>query len=392
MSTSSAAVAQTPDSGIRLIESQAGLDALVRELADAPLVAVDTEAASFHRYRDRIYLLQVSTADTTAVVDPLAVKDLSAFGRVLADPAVEIVFHDADYDLRLFDLEYSFRATHLFDTRVAAQLLNEPGIGLAALLEKYLGMKVDKRFQRADWSARPLSPEMLAYAATDTRHLPELRAIMADRLTAAGRLSWAEEEFALLERIKWGPAADDEPGFLKLKGAKALRGKQLAVLREVFQWREGLAKRLDKAAFRILNNEPMLAIAKDQPADEEQLKAIKGVSADLAERRGKEILRAVERATALPEAKWPKLERPARRTPDPAFEARVDRLKAVRNTLAKKLDLAPGVLCPNGTLEAIARVNPKEEKELAKVEGLRRWQRENFGAELLAAVAEPAEK
>ena len=110
------------------------------------------------------------------------------------------MFHDADYDLRLLDREYGFRATNLFDTRIAAQLLNEPGVGLAALLERYLGVRLDKRFQRADWSARPLSPGMLEYAAADTRHLPELRDILRGQLRERGRLTWAEEEFGLLRR------------------------------------------------------------------------------------------------------------------------------------------------------------------------------------------------
>ncbi len=112
------------------------------------------------------------------MVDPLAVTSLAPLAAALADPEVEIVFHDADYDLRLLDLEYGFGINNLFDTRIAAQLLNEPGVGLAALLEKYLGVKLDKRYQRADWSARPLSPEMLEYAAADTHHLPTLRDLL----------------------------------------------------------------------------------------------------------------------------------------------------------------------------------------------------------------------
>jgi ribonuclease D len=133
-----------------LIETAADLEALIERLRREPLLAVDTEAASFHRYHDRVYLLQISSRSETAVVDPLAVGGLAAFAEVLADPAIEIVFHDADYDLRLLDREYGFGATSLFDTRIAAQLLNEPGIGLAALLEKYLDVRLDKRFQRAD--------------------------------------------------------------------------------------------------------------------------------------------------------------------------------------------------------------------------------------------------
>ena len=192
--------------GVPLIESQTDLEALFARLRGAPLLAVDTEAASFHRFIDRVYLLQISSRDETAVVDPLAVESLAPLALVLADPEVEIVFHDADYDLRLLDREYGFRATGVFDTRIAAQLLNEPGVGLAALLEKYMGVRLDKRFQRADWSARPLSPEMLEYAASDTRYLPALRDILRAQLEARGRLGWAAEEFALLDDIRWSSA------------------------------------------------------------------------------------------------------------------------------------------------------------------------------------------
>ena len=190
---------------VPLIRSQPDLEALVTRLRGAPLLAVDTEAASFHRYTDRVYLLQVSSRDETAVVDPLAVESLAPFADILADPSIEIVFHDADYDLRLLDREYGYRATSIFDTRIAAQLLNEAGVGLAALLEKYLGVRLDKRFQRADWSARPLSPEMLEYAASDTRHLPRLRDILKGQLEERGRLGWAEEEFRQLDDIRWSP-------------------------------------------------------------------------------------------------------------------------------------------------------------------------------------------
>lgn len=379
-----------PD-GVRLIETQADFDRFFAGIAGEPLLAVDTEAASFHRYRDRIYLIQLSTRDETAVVDPLAVDDLADLGRMLGDPAVEIAFHDADYDLRLLDRDYGFQANHLFDTRIAAQLLNEPGIGLAALLEKYLGIKLDKRFQRADWSARPLSAGMLAYAAADTRYLAELRDIMRTRLEEMGRLAWAEEEFALLEGVRWSTATDGEPGFLRIKGAKALRGRALAILREVYEWREEIARRSDKAAFRIMNNEPMLAIAKAPPKDVEALKAIPGIGSELVQRRGRSLLTAIERALELPESKWPKVERPPRRQPDPAFEARLERLKAVRNREAERLQLAPGVACPNGTLEAIARAMPRTRDELGALPEIRRWQIEALGKALLAAARDPAQ-
>jgi ribonuclease D len=375
---------------IRLIQNQAELERLFDRLRAEPLLAVDTEAASFHRYRDRVYLLQLSSRQETAVVDPLAVTSLAPLGAVLADPNIEIVFHDADYDLRLLSQEYGFRGANLFDTRIAAQLLNEPGVGLAALLEKYLGVRLDKRYQRADWSARPLTAEMLEYAAADTRHLPVLRDLLRDRLRELGRLEWAEEEFELLTAARRSAPEPNEPGYLRIKGAKALNGRAQAVLRELFQWREEVARRTDKAAFRILNNEPMLFMAKSPPTELAGLKAMRGVGQEQADRRGKEILAAVQRALDIPDRDLPRIDRPLRRQPDAAYEARLERLKAARNVLATRYDLAPGVLCPNGVLEAIARVNPATLEQMAEIKELRRWQVREIGGSLLAAVQQPA--
>jgi ribonuclease D len=308
----------------------------------------------------------------------------------LADPRVEIVFHDADYDLRLLENEYGFRASNLFDTRIAAQLLNEPGIGLAALLEKYVAVRLDKRFQRADWSARPLTREMLEYAASDTRYLPTLRDVLRERLQATGRLEWAQEEFDLLSAAQRLVTEPDEPGFLRIKGAKALKGRSLAILRELYEWREQIARRSDKAAFRILNNEPLLFMAKSPPRDVVDLKAIRGISPEQVDRRGKEILAAIQRGLDLPERDLPRVERPIRRPPDAALDARLEQLKAVRNTLAQRYDLPPGVLCPNGVLETIARVNPTTLNEMAEIRELRRWQLREIGTGLLAALQQPA--
>ncbi len=375
---------------IRLIDSQAELDRVLQELAAEPLLAVDTEAASFHRYVDRVYLLQLSSRTLTVVVDPLAATNLTRFGELLADRGIEIVFHDADYDLRLLEREFGFAATNVFDTRIAAQLLNEPGIGLAALLEKYFGLKVDKRFQRADWSARPLSAGMLEYAASDTHYLPALRDILRERLAEMGRLGWAEEEFALLERVRWAtPSDQDEPAWLRMKGAKALRPRQMAILRELVEWRDSVAKRLDRAAFRVMGNEPMFVMAKTPPADLDELARVPGIGREGVERRGAEILAAVQRGVQLPESELPRLERPARRQVDPEFDARLERLKGVRNAQAARLDLAPGVLCPNGTLEAIVRAMPTTLDELRAVPFVRRWQVDTVGDALLAALRTP---
>ena len=350
-----------------------------------PLVAVDTEAASFHKYLDRIYLVQLSTTTHTAIIDPLAVADLTAVGDLLADRVVEKVFHDADYDLRILDRDYRFRAVSLFDTRIAAQLAGEPAIGLAALLEKYVGVKLSKAHQRADWSQRPVPPEMLAYAADDTRHLPALREALRIRLRELGRLSWAEEEFGPLEALRW-TGANAADGYLRIKGARTLTDRQLGALRELYRWREELGAQQDRATFRIIGNDALLAVSRTLPRTAVALAQTAGVPPVLAARHGTELIACVHRALALDEEALPRIERSARTRKDPAFDARVDRLKAVRNRVAKEMGLDPGVLCGRGTLELIARARPKDRAGLAQVGGLRRWQINVLGDAMLATL------
>lgn len=372
------------DSYVARPEALAELIAAVRR---APRIAVDTEAASFHRYRDRIYLIQISTADRTALIDPLALTDLSPVGAVLADPGIEKTFHDADYDLRVLDRDYGFRATRLFDTRIAAQLAGEPAIGLAALLEKYAGVKLAKEHQKADWSQRPLPPPMLAYAAEDTRHLLALRDALELLLRELGRFEWAREEFTRLEGLRWtGVAEGDTDGYLRVKGAKGLPARALAVFRELHRWRETVAQRDDKAPFRVIGNDSLLAISKAMPQAVEDLAKLKDVPASLARRHGAALLEAVSRARALPESDLPRLERSARPPKDPEFDGRVERLKALRNRVAAELKIDAGVLCGRTTLEAVARARPNNRAGLAQVAELRRWQGDVLGDAMLEAL------
>jgi ribonuclease D len=379
---------------VSYIRTPEALAEAIAALSREPLVAADTEAASFHRYRDRIFLIQLSSPSRTVIIDPLAVTDLTPVGRLLADPKVEKIFHDADYDLRTLDRDYGFRARRLFDTRIAAQFAGEPAVGLAALLEKYVGVKLAKEHQKADWSRRPLPPAMLAYAAADTAHLPALRAQLRTRLTALGRLAWAEEEFTRLEDLRWtaggGPegsgAAD---GFLRVKGSKALPPRHLAALRELYGWREGLAAEQDRATFRIIGNDALLGVAKALPRTPADLSTISALPPALAARHGAALLDAVGRALSLPESELPRVERAPRQPRDAALEARVERLKAARNRSAAELGIEPGVLCGRTTLEAVARAapSPNDRAGLSRIGELRRWQIEAFGDALLAALS-----
>ena len=357
-------------------------------IAGTRAIALDTEGASFHRFVDRIYLLQLSTAEQSAIIDPIPTGALPELGRLVEDPAVEVVFHDADYDLRLLHQDYGWRVSNIFDTRIAAQLLGIKAFGLAALLERYFGLKLDKKHQRADWSMRPLTKDMLDYAAQDTLHLLELRTLLKGELERLGRWSWAAEEFARLEGTQWAPE-DPAQGFFKLKGARDLTRRELALLRELVPWRDGVARELDRSTFRVVSNEVLLEIARQAPATREGLGAIKGMPRGMLESRGAEVLALVKRGLAVPEGELPRFPRAARWERDPEFDDRVARVKAVRDAAASRLDVDPGVLCSRERLETIARRNPGTVEELAELTELRRWQIAEMGAEFVRALGRP---
>lgn len=372
------------------LDSVSAVEKLTTAIAGAREIALDTEGASFHRFVDRIYLLQLSTRDTHAVIDPLPIGRPAGLGALLEDPSVEVVFHDADYDLRLLEQDYGWKIRHIFDTRIAAQLLGYTAFGLAALLERFFSVKLDKKHQRADWSMRPLTADMLNYAAQDTRYLLELKDMMSAELERMGRMAWAREEFALLEGTRW---ADEEPGmgFLKLKGARDLNRRELAVLRELVPWRDGVARQLDRATFRVIGNEQLLDIARTYPSTRDALAKLKGMPRGILDQRGGELLDAVTRGLAVPESELPRFPKAARWDRDADFDARVSALKTARDHAAKRLTLDAGVLCSRDRMEAVARRNPTSVEEVLEVTELRRWQANEL-AEAFVAALEPHRK
>ncbi|HEX6308184.1 MAG TPA: HRDC domain-containing protein [Longimicrobiales bacterium] len=369
------------------ITNEIDVEKVAAALGREPLFAADTEAAGYHRYHDRICLLQISTRDQTFLIDTLSVRDLSTLAPLFADGKHEVVLHDADYDLRLLARDHDIRIGGLFDTKLAAQLLGEPAFGLGALVEKYLGRRLDKKHQRADWAQRPLPPEMLAYAAEDTMHLPALRDRLRTELESAGRIHWAIEEFEIREQTRWDAAQTNGAGYLRLKNTRDLTPRQLAALRELHDWREEVAARRDVATFRVVGNEMLIAAARALPRDVRDLARTQGVPGSIVDRYGVEMVAAVNRALALRETELPRRERgPRRPPPDAEFDARVEKLKKVRDAAADALGLDRGFLMPRQQLEAIARQRPGDESELMEVADMRRWQIEALGRQLLAAL------
>lgn len=369
-----------------LITTAQALETCLARLVKEPVIALDTEASSFHRYKESVCLIQISTRQHTFLIDPLSIKDLAPLGTLLVLKGKEVVIHDADYDLRILARHHGIRVENVFDTLVAAELLNEPEIGLAALLMKYQGIKVDKKFQKADWSKRPLPKDMLDYAAGDTSHLIALRDILEAKLKHTHRWSWAEEEFSLLTDAPFNAPVNEEPLFLRLKGAKMLKPAQLAILREVHAWREGVAEQQDRASFMILGNDILLSLATDPPTSVKDIGVRKGVNERMLENHGRRILAAVKKGQELPKEQWPRLERPKRWDRDNDYEDRLKRLKQTRDTLMKEFDLRPGIVAANQLLMDIARTLPGDLDALKALPGMRRYQVEHFGSALLKAL------
>ena len=367
------------------LDGKEAVERFIASIANTRAIALDTEGASFHRFIDRIYLLQLSTREASAILDPLTIGVSEGLGRLLESRAVEVVFHDADYDLRLLHQDYGWRVTNIFDTRVAAQLLGIRAFGLAALLERFFEVKLDKKHQRADWSMRPLTASMLEYAAQDTEYLLDLRDRLGNELAKLDRSSWAAEEFARLEGTRW-EAEDGREAFLRVKGARDLTRRQLAILRELVIWRDDLARSLDRATFRVVSNETLLEIARLAPNGRPQLSGVKGMPRGILESRSGEILAGVERGLAVPEAQLPRFPRAQRWERDADFDDIVARLKTVRDAAAARLDLDPGVLCPRERLEAVARRRPRSVEELTEIPDLRRWQIEQLGEDFIRAL------
>ena len=370
---------------VPILTTTAAVAALAAELAGQEAVAVDLEADSMHRYRERVCLVQISTREQTVLIDPLAGAELAPLAPLLADPAVRKIFHAADYDLRSLYRDFRLEVRGLFDTMVSAQLLGEEKIGLADVLGRHFGVTLDKRFQRADWSLRPLTAEMIAYAAEDTRHLHRLAALFEARLRETGRLDWAREEFALLETVRFS-AEERGPLCLRLKGAAALDRRQLGVLEALLQWREGEAERRDRPTFQVVGNAILLALAKMAPRTQTALAAVTELPERLRDRYGRDLQAAIERGLTLPGEElpvWPKTPRPER---DPAVDVRLAALKGWRRDKAAALAVEPGVLINNALLELLAREHPRTQGQFDDLPGLKGWQRREFGDELLACL------
>ncbi len=359
------------------IDKQDKLDKALERVATSQTIALDTEADSLHSYFDKVCLVQMSVPGEDLVIDPLAKIDLSRFGTILADASITKILHGADYDLRILNRDFGFTTTNLIDTMVSAQLLGYEAFGLAALLDRHFKVKVDKSHQRADWAMRPLPPQMLDYASMDTRYLIELAEKLKVELIAAGRWEWALEEFGRLEAIRFREIPEEEEGWRKMKNIGSLDRRGLAILRELYKWRDALARAADRPPFKIIGNDAIIELAKERPTTPADLAKLKSVSGYHNRRYSGELLDIVRRAIAMPEDQLPDPNERKAWIRDKTLENRINQLKRVRDKVALELKIDPGLLAPRHVLAAVATTGSLD------VPAMREWQKRVLGEKLL---------
>jgi ribonuclease D len=279
-----------------LVSDAAALGALVERLRAETVIALDTESNSFHVYRERVCLLQLSTRTGDWIVDPLAI-DPRPLAAVLCDGR-ETVLHGADYDVRCLHREYGWRLPRLFDTMAAARRLGRSGLGLSALVEHQFGVRLSKSFQRADWGRRPLTRDQITYAALDTHYLLPLYDTLSAELTSRGALDEARKEFDRIASVEFRERVFDAEGWRRLKGARELDPPGRAVLRALWIAREETARAADRPPFKVLGEATMVEIARRRPADEAALGRIVGVTPSVLRRMGAVIRAALDDAAA----------------------------------------------------------------------------------------------
>lgn len=370
---------------MRWVADGAGLEALLEDAGRDSIIAVDTEADSLHSYFEKVCLIQLTTGREDWIVDPLAV-DPRPLARIFSDRSITKVFHGADYDLRILNRDFDLEIVNLIDTMICAQFAGETAIGLAALLQKFFSLELDKSHQRADWSRRPLPAAMLDYASTDTRHLIRLAQLLRAELERLGRWEWAEEEFSRLEEIRHTPPDEDQPRYRKLKGAKKLDRRGLEVLSRLHSWRDGIARKRDVPPFKVIGNDALVDVARQRPADARGLETVPALPGALARRHGRQLLAIVAEAMAVPEAELPEkvVGKPWVRDRD--LDRKVDRLKKARDRIAGELNLEPSVLAPRHLLTAVAQSDARSVDELEIIEAMRGWQRRVLGPALVSEL------
>jgi ribonuclease D len=336
-----------------VIDSDAQVAKFLPKLEKADWIAVDTEADSLHAYPEKLCLIQLSFAGTDTLLDPLSECNLRPVMEVLATK--HLIFHGADYDLRLLHRTFGFVPSAIFDTMWAARLLGHRQFGLSDLAREHLGAELEKGPQKMNWGLRPLPDRMATYALNDTRYLRPLADLLSRKLKEAGRLLWLEEVCAQVIADCARPRQQDPEDLWRIKGSDRLDSAGLALLRTLWFWREEEAVSANKPPYFILSHEKLVALS----AAASRGRPVQPLApAHLPPGRAARLASAIERALQLAPTEFP---RPRRlfgiRLTRPE-QARFDQLKRLRDVRAGELGLDPTVVASKADLVLLAKNGP----------------------------------
>ena len=333
-------------------------DQMVADISAQPRIAVDTESNSLHAFRERVCLIQFSTPKKDYVVDPLVIQDLSALAPLFASPKIEKIFHAAEYDLICLRRDFGFDFANLFDTMQAARILGYQFVGLDNILGEKYGFKMDKRHQKADWGARPLTTAQINYARFDTHFLFQLRDLLEGELREKGRWELALEDFALACDVNEPKEKINGSSWKRFSARKDVNPRELTILSELCVCRDGIAEKLDRPPFKVVSDDMLLDIARNLPEKDVDLAGI-GMSSRQIHLWGREILTAMKRGVESPLVKREQAKRPS-----DAVLRRLEKLKSWRKKVAKELAVESDIVLPKMYVGVLAENPPKSLNEL----------------------------
>lgn len=368
-----------------LVTTGAGLEQFLGAVRSEAAISVDTESNSLFAYYPRVCLIQISFPGADYVIDPVVV-DVDPLDEIFADPNCQKVFHAAENDILGLKRDFGFSFANIFDTMLAARILGWQHAGLAAILENLYGVTLDKKMQRTDWGKRPLDAQQLAYAQLDTFFLLELRDKQEAELRQRGRWQEAQEAFVRLPALEYQGRDFDPEGFWSIPGARDLSPQELAVLRELYIFRDQQASREDRPPFKVFDNRAMIRLAATQPSTPPEIEKKSSLPLSISRRYGVGILSAVRRGQHAPPPVFKRLGTGNGR-PDPKVMARHDALRKWRTERAQQRGVDPDVVLTNDQLMTIARLSPANLQELADTGAMGTWKVQEYGADVLGVLA-----
>jgi ribonuclease D len=377
----------TGDVDCDIIESSSQLAHFVSQIEDETAIGVDVEADSMYHFKEKVCLIQMATASINVVIDPLAIKDLSALKPIFKRSDIQKIFHGADYDVRSLYRDFKFSITNLFDTELASRFLGFKETGLEAVLKKKFAITLKKKFQRKDWSRRPLPRDMIAYAAEDARYLLPLARDLTAELKDKGRFSWVNEECEILSKVR--PNTDGtEPLYMNFKGAGKLEPRNLAILEALLQCRRKIARKKDRPLFRIMGSRSLLELAQTKPTNMKLLKKSGALSPKQIGMYGRLVLAAINGAIKIPPNDLPVYPRhKAPRVPAAAAE-RVKSLRKWRDGQARKLAMDPSLILTKSMISTLAVQKPVKLSDLSRIKEIKKWQVREFSKEILEILGQ----